>query len=153
MRVPYLPVRMAQPVPSLRGSVVRHRPVLAVRLTGPSDTRLRDGLLDTGSDDTVFSEALANDLGVDLAQGEVRMVQLAGRPQPLRCVYAAVELQIGDGQQETYVWTAVVGFVAGRLHYNLLGHAGFLEFFDADFRGSDRAVLVTPNQSFSGRRI
>jgi hypothetical protein len=46
-----------------------------------------------------------------------------------------------------------VGFVAVRLRYNLLGHAGFLQFFDADFLGHDREVLLRPNRSFPGRRI
>jgi hypothetical protein len=33
----------------------------------------------------------------------------------------------------------------------LLGYAGFLQFFDADFRGADREVILTPNRSFPGR--
>src|SRR4051812_18715499 len=139
-----------QPIPSLGSSLIRHRPVLAVRLTGPSDTKFRDGLLDTGADDTVFTEALAALLGVDLRQAEERQLALTGRPQPVRCRYAPVQLRITDGVQETYEWTAVVGFVAARLHYNLLGHAGFLRYFDVEFRGADREVLLTPNRSFPG---
>lgn len=153
MKVPYMPVPATQPIPSLGGSLVRFRPVTAVLLTGPLGTWLRDGLLDTGSDDTVFKESLATLLGVDLTQAEQRFVGLAGRPQPVRCRYAPVLLRITDGVQETYEWTAVVGFVAGSLHYNLLGHAGFLDFFDADFRGHDHEVILAANPSFPGRRI
>jgi hypothetical protein len=61
-----------------------------------------------------------------------------------------VQLRITDGVQETYEWTAVVGFVAARLHYNLLGHAGFLQYFDATFSGADQEVILTPNRSFPG---
>jgi len=50
-------------------------------------------------------------------------------------------------------WTAVVGFVAIRLNYNLLGHAGFLQYFDTEFRGADRMVVLTLNRSFPGIRI
>jgi hypothetical protein len=113
---------------------------------------MRDGLLDTGADDTVVEDWIAATTGVDLSQAEEREVGLVGRPQPVRCRYAAVQLRITDGV-ETYEWTAVVGFVAVRLRYNLLGHAGFLEFFDADFRGLNREVLLLPNHSFPGRQI
>ena len=50
--------------------------------------------------------------------------------------------------------TAVVGFVASRLSYSLLGHAGFLQFFDTNFQGDpDREVILTPKVSFPGRRV
>ena len=76
---------------------------------------------------------------------------MAGRPKPIRCRYAPVQLQITDGIGETYQWTAVVGFVAGRLHYNLLGHAGFLQFFDVTFRGApDNEAILTPKSPFPG---
>jgi hypothetical protein len=126
---------------------------VAVRVTGPSDTKLRDGLLDTGADDTVFTEALAALLGVDLRHAEERQLALAGRPQPIRCRYAHVRLRITDGLRETYEWTAVVGFAATPLSYNLLGHAGFLQYFDAEFRGADREVILTPNHSFPSDRV
>jgi hypothetical protein len=102
VRVPYLPVSTKQPIPSLAGSRFRQRPVLAVRLTGPATTKLRDGLLDTGSDDTVFSEALALLLGIDLRPALERQLVLAGRPRPVRCRYAPVQLRITDGINETY---------------------------------------------------
>jgi hypothetical protein len=35
----------------------------------------------------------------------------------------------------------------------LLGYAGFLQYFDAKFRGADRAVILTPNPTFNGIRI
>jgi hypothetical protein len=34
--------------------------------------------------------------------------------------------------KEPNEWTAVVGFVRAKLHYNLLGQAGCLQFFNAD---------------------
>jgi hypothetical protein len=39
------------------------------------------------------------------------------------------------------------------LRYSLLGHAGFLQFFDAEFRGADQEVVLTPNSSFPGQRV
>jgi hypothetical protein len=110
-------------------------------------------LLDTGSDNTVFEETIASLIGLDLSQAEERELGIVGRPQPVRCKYAPVPLRITDGLNETYEWTAVVGFVATRLLYALLGYAGFLQYFDAEFRGADREVILTPNRSFPGVRI
>ena len=154
MRIPYMPVPAQRPVPSLGGSLVRSRPVLAIRLTGPWDTRLRNGLLDTGADDTVFTETLATLVGVDLRQAEERQLALAGRPQPVCCRYATVQLQITDGVRETYEWTAVVGFVAARLNYHLLVHAGVRRVRDGAPRVRWRqwCVFAThPTRSFLRR--
>ena len=74
-----------------------------------------------------------------------------GRKQPVSCRYAQVELSITDGLTETYQWSAVVGFVSTKLRYALLGYAGFLQFFNADFRGGDQLVVLAPNQTFTGR--
>lgn len=150
MIVSYLPVTGTRPILSLGGSLTRYRPVMAVRITGPSDSRIRDGLLDTGADDTIFEDVLAPLIGVDLSQAKEKQVGLAGRPQPIRCRFAAVTLRITDGRNETYEWKAVVGFVSTRLNYNLLGHAGFLQYFDADFRGADYQVELTANRSLPG---
>jgi hypothetical protein len=60
-------------------------------------------------------------------------------------------IRITDGI-ETFTWPAVVGFVSARLHYALLGQAGFLQYFSADFDGETRAVTLTPKPSFPGRR-
>jgi hypothetical protein len=135
------------------GRLFQYRPVLSVRLTSPRNNLLLDGLLDTGADDTLFHEDRAIPLGIDLTGAEERLVDLVGRPAPVRCRYAAVQLQITDGLRETYEWTAVVGFASTRLRYNLLGQAGFLEFFDVEFRGADHEVVLIPNAAFPGTQV
>jgi hypothetical protein len=149
-----MPVPVHQPIPSLGGMRVRYRPVMAVRLTAPGASRLFDGLIDSGADDTVFADSVATTLGIDLQQGEERVVHLVGRPQPIRVRYAPVQLLVTDGGQESYEWPAVVGFLSGRLHYNLLGQAGLLQFFDCTLRGEpDYDILLVPNATFPGRRL
>jgi len=111
----------------------------------------RDCLLDSGSDDTVFAEGIAVALGINLHQAPQLAINLAGRGV-VRCRYAPVELLISDGK-ETYEWTAMVGFVPVLLQTPLIGHASFLQFFDADFRGADHEVILTPKRDFTGRRI
>ena len=68
MRFPYLSATVKAPIPSLGGSLLRPRPVIAVRVFGPAGSHLIDGLLDTGSDDTVLEEWIAGLLGVDLTK-------------------------------------------------------------------------------------
>jgi hypothetical protein len=50
----------------LGGRTVRPRPVIAVTVVGPAGSRIREAILDTASDDTVFSDSLAAQIGVDL---------------------------------------------------------------------------------------
>jgi len=152
VKFPYMAIPTRQPVPSLGGRLVRHSPVVPVLLGGTATPQLRDGLLDTGADDTVFSDAVAAALGIDLSHAEQRSIALAGRPQPIVCRYAPVQLRISDGV-ETFEWPATVGFVAGRLHYALLGQAGFLQYFSAEFDGGNHIVTLTPKPSFPGRRF
>ena len=153
MRVPYLLARAKSALPSLTGSFIRPRPVVAVRISGPRRSVLVDGLLDTGSDDTVFEEWVATAIGVELTHAQERQVGLVGRSKLIRCRYASVQFRITDGIQETYDWTTLVGFVSTPLRYSLLGYAGFLQFFDVEFLGSAREVVLVPNASFPGGRV
>ncbi len=151
MRFRYLPDRAKTPQASLAGGVDRPRPVIAVRAIGPGGTYLIDGHLDTAADDTVFPLWLAPFLGVDLSQAAGQDIHLAGRGQPVRGRFLRIELKVTDGT-ETCQWFAMVGFVSVPLRRALLGYAGFLQFFDADFRGADREVFLTPNPSFPSQQ-
>jgi len=152
MRIPYMVGVARQPQPALGGRLTRPRPMMPVQFSQPGGSVMRTSVLDTGADDTVLPDWIATALGLDLTGAEERPIGLAGRA-PLRCRYAPVEFQISDGVRETYRWTAVVGFVdAPALPRPLLGHAGFLQYFDAEFRAADLEVLLFPNHSFPGVR-
>ena len=152
MIIRYTPCPVRTPVPALGGGMVIPRPLLALRITGPSGSRLRDGLLDTGADETILDESVAPLIGVDLRQALTREVHLVGRGR-IHCHYAPVQLRITDGVAETYEWDAVVGFAPFPVLRGLLGFAGFLQFFDAAFRGAAEELTLQPNALFSGRRI
>ena len=109
-------------------------------------------LLDTGADETILDPSVAPLIGVDLNQALEREVNLIGRGR-VRCRYAPVRLRITDGIAETYEWDTIVGFAPFPLLRGLLGFAGFLQFFDAAFRGADQEVILLPNALFTGRRI
>lgn len=128
---------------------MRYRPVLAVRLIGPLSSRPYDGCIDTASDDTIFPRSLAQALGIDLTGAP----QGPARPASgvvISYLYARVTRRVTDGLEEC-AWEATVGFADLRLRWALLGHAGFLEFFDTDLRGARREVILAPNPSFPGR--
>jgi hypothetical protein len=57
----------------------RATPLLPVRIIGPAGSRLRDGLLDTGSDQTIVYPSVAAQIGVDLSQALEREVNLNHR--------------------------------------------------------------------------
>ncbi len=150
LRYTSCPVRT--PVPDLGGSARVPRPILPILVTGPAGSRLRDGLLDTGADETILDPSVAGQIGVELSKALQREVNLIGRGR-IFCRYAAVQLRITDGIAETYEWNTMVGFAPFPVLRSLLGFAGFLQFFDAAFRGGDQEVIMVPNASFTGRRI
>jgi hypothetical protein len=148
MRFPFKIVPVQHPIISLGGRWVRPRPLISVTVIGPTDSRLRLGLLDTGGDDTLFPESLAATLGVDLTNaptGAGRGVGLGN--VPLR--YAQVGLRITDGK-EFREWTGWVGFTSAPVHYSILGFAGFLQFFTAAFHGDREEVELAVNNFFCG---
>jgi hypothetical protein len=153
VRVPYLAGKAKAAQPSLGGGMTRHRPIIAVRVTGPAGSWILDGLLDSGSDDTVLPEWLAAVIGIDLNLAVSLDVHLAGRGKPLRCRYHSITFRITDGKLESYEWDAIVGFVAVPLKYPLLGHAGFLQYFDLTLQGADHVATLVPNRSFAGKVI
>jgi hypothetical protein len=148
MHFRYSSIRTIQPVVSLGGRGSRPRPLVPVGLVGPAATVLRDGLLDTGADDTVFPEWFAGRAGIDLTNAPVgQATGVSGAPVAVR--YAPVTLRVSDGH-ETRTWQALVGFTAHRIRQPLLGFAGFLQYFDALFRGSREEVELTVNDLYSG---
>jgi hypothetical protein len=148
LRYPYKQFPLPYPVVSLGGRRGRARPIIGVTVIGPSDSRLLEGLLDSGADDTVFPEALAVDIGVDLSNAPARQFSTADRTaHPVR--YVKVTLRLFDGV-ERREWPAWVGFSPARLKQPLLGIAGFLQFFDTNLRGAQEVAELTVNSSYPG---
>jgi hypothetical protein len=148
---PYLPLQTTGPIPSLGGGAIRYRPIISTRVSGSLGSRLYDACVDCASDDTIFPASLARTLGIDLtgaAQGEAQPVG----GMVVRYSYATVALRLTDGL-ETCEWSAIVGFVNLPLRWALLGHAGFLDYFDTELRGARRDLVITPNSSFPGQHI
>jgi hypothetical protein len=144
----YYQDKIIQPAVALGGSIIRPRPVIAVTLLGPTNARLLEAHLDTGSDDTVFPERIAQQLGIDLThaqQGQARGVGMAGAP--LRYVRLPLRIAAGSERRE---WTAWVAFTPVPMKRPLLGFAGCLQFFTATFHGDREIVELTINSLYPG---
>jgi hypothetical protein len=93
---------------SLGGRSVRPRSLVEVAVIGPAATRVRLAPVDPGADATIFSDALAAPIGLDLTHAPQGSGSVVGGPKiPLR--YAEVTLRITDGREQRE-WPARVGF-------------------------------------------
>jgi predicted aspartyl protease len=136
-------------VASLGGRFVRPQPRFHVTLSGPAGTDVKLALLDTGSDDTVFPESSATQIGLDLRGAPAATASGVGLvPFPVR--YAVVTLRVTDGK-EFREWPAWVGFTPAPLRRPLLGFASFLQFFTATFHGGREQVELAVNSLYPGR--
>jgi hypothetical protein len=146
---PYLDLRVRAPAITLGGRQTRPKPIIPIGVVGPSQTRLVRGLLDTGADDTVFPDQLASALGIDLTNAPEGELGGVGGTPAVRARYAQVTLRLATNT-ERREWSALVGFTSSRLHFPLLGFAGVLQFFTADFRGDREEVELTVNALYPG---
>lgn len=137
--------RTKLPIPSLHGGMIRHKPVIPIRITGPAGTYPHEILVDTGSDDVVFPIGFAALLRVNLTQAPAGFAQGVGA-RPARLLYATVILELTDGV-ETCRWRAVVGFTQAAMQFPLLGVAGGLEHFRTMVDFDDRQVELIPKSS------
>jgi hypothetical protein len=145
----YKQVRIRRPAVALGGRMTRPRPLIQATLLGQSGVYLAEVLLDPGADDTVFPNDAAVQLGLDLSNAPLgEATGVASTAVPIR--YAQLTLRLTDGR-EFCEWPAWVGFTAAPLRHPLLGFAGCLQFFDADFRGAHEEVELTTNSSYPGR--
>ena len=145
---PYSHHRANQPFITLGGRFVRPRPIIPVTVIGPVKALLRDGLLDTGADDTIFPEYVAQFIGLDLTNAPSGLsTGVSTGVVPVR--YAAVMLRLAKAT-ERREWQAWVGFTAAPLRRPLLGFAGFLQYFEASFRGDREEVELTINALYPG---
>jgi hypothetical protein len=148
LRFPYHLKPTPAPVVSLGGRSVRPRPIIGVTIIGPTNSRLLEGRLDTAADDTVFPEAIAAKIGIDLTNAPQGMAAGVGQaPVPVR--YAQATLRITDGR-ERREWTAWVAFTPVLMNRALLGFAGCLQFFTAVFFGDREEVELTVNGLYPG---
>ena len=143
-----LPVRQTSPAATAR---TRYRPIVPIHILAPRTLPPLDACIDSAADDTIFPPHLATRLGIDLGAAPKGQAQVVGG-SIIQVSFAPVTLLLSDGH-ETCEWDAVVGFSATPMRWALLGHAGFLEFFDVELRGARRETIILPNTAFAGQHF
>jgi hypothetical protein len=141
-----LPLRQKLLAPTAK---MRHRPIVPIHILAPRMLPPLDACIDSAADDTVFPPHWGTRLGIDLTTAPKGQAQVAGG-SVIQVTFTPVTLLLSDGY-ETCEWDAVVGFSAMPLRWALLGHSGFLEFFDVQLLGARRETIITPNTAFAGQ--
>jgi hypothetical protein len=128
------------PYMQLPGGITR--PIIAVVLEGPIGRRLLDGLLDTGSDRTIFPQREAAAVGISLPQSPDGSFKTAGgTPIAYRLAQVVLELRSSGLLVR---WRTEVAFAEDPLSLIHLGTRGFLEFFHSMFMGPEKKIILAP---------
>lgn len=142
MRFPYCAYAVeATPASGVSDGSI-YRPVIPFTLAGPTGSLDFFGLLDTGADETYITRGMAERLGIALDNTNEYVIESAGGE--VSVVYGTVAIDISDGT-EMYRWRATIGITDQEWSEAILGHSGFLEFFDAVFRGREHEVVLNRN--------
>lgn len=134
------------PTPGQRTGVI-HRPVIPVRVHGAAGTQVILGLVDTGADVTILPAFVLPLIGAeDIYAPEAHFRGLGNQTVTVR--YRRVELSLDDADGPCR-WHADIGFLDGR-DVAILGHAGFLEHFQATFDSARHRLTLGPNSDYPG---
>jgi hypothetical protein len=150
MRFKYLAKSLKRSVHTLGSATHVELPIFSVTLMTATAAHQGEGMVDTACTDVIFPLSVAQSCNLDLTNAPIGEASDAGG-NILRFRYAPVRLRISDGN-EAFEWATEVGFLnrPGKAHA-LLGHTGFLNFFDVTLLGSFKEVLITPNNAFQGQ--
>jgi hypothetical protein len=94
-------------------------------------------LLDTGALHNRFGAWLAEAAGIDLSEGQIDHIALAGFATSARS--ATVQLTLGDTSWDTTVWFCD----PWPLSFHLLGQEGFFRWFDVRIRAAREQLDIT----------
>jgi hypothetical protein len=119
------------------------RPVLTLRIIGTKSQVSSRSLVDTGADMTVLPKKIASFVGITILSTNPSTALGAGGE--IEIAYGNVVLELSSGKK-SYRWCATVGISSEPWEEAVLGHVGFLQYFDATFLGEKRAVRLKRNK-------
>jgi hypothetical protein len=129
--------------PDTGDPVVIFRPEVRIRVHGPIGSGDFLALVDTGADNTILPQSIAQSLGIPLVHGRGPEARAFGG-QEIALSYADVELELVH-PAKSLQWPARVFFLAEGEETLILGHQGFLDYFTATFIGEECALDLQPN--------
>jgi hypothetical protein len=119
-----------------RAGQARLVPLLPISIFGPSEAIDVVALVDSGAEQSVFGQELAEQLGIPLAKGE-RVVIIGVGEHDLPGVLVQVDLRLSKHR-----WTGPVIFCRELKQRAILGQAGFFAYFDVTFRYRRKEIIV-----------
>ncbi|MBI4022004.1 MAG: retroviral-like aspartic protease [Candidatus Andersenbacteria bacterium] len=120
-----------------RGANIRHLPLVPVTLHGRTDSVEVLALVDSGAEENVFQEQIADDLQIAVDSGqEVIITGYDGSEG--RAWRVMVDMQLGQ-----HTWQSPVVFSSAIGRRGLLGGSGFFAFFTVTFRYRKREMEIT----------
>jgi hypothetical protein len=141
MNFPYAAYEV-EPTPSQPDVTIIYRPVIPFRVTGRLGAAVFYGLLDSGADETMLPREMAEAVGVAVDWTCTAIATSASGEMPV--AYGEALLEVGRGKAR-HRWRAIVGVADQPWREAILGHAGFLHYFDAAFSWARRTVRLTRN--------
>jgi hypothetical protein len=145
MKFPYSSVITAAPGSS--DFYLIRRPEIPVTICGPSGRMTLIGLVDTGSDNTIFPKSVADQLNIATSATAVPTATAFGG-QRIEMRTGDVVLMLEPKDEPAFGWPTTVSFfdfASPGDEAVVLGHAGFLEFFTAIFDSSGTELTLIAN--------
>lgn len=131
------------------------RPVVPVSVAGADgETVPRVGLVDTGAENVLAADWLADLAGIDLAtSNDTAMISIGGQTAEVRFAEVEFRLYRADAGSDHLSWRCDVGFVRGwQAPFALvLGQSGFLDQFTVTFHRGAAMLAVEGWDAFDGR--
>ncbi|MGD9636077.1 MAG: aspartyl protease family protein [Pirellulales bacterium] len=144
MRFPYRAYEVAPTPASPAPEGLIYRPVIPFALLGPAGVLDFFGLLDTGADETYITRNMAERLGLTFDETPSHIIESAGGE--VAVTYAQVTIEVTD-RVDHFLWPATVGVTDQEWIEAILGHGGFLEYFDVLFRSDVHDLILSRNGS------
>jgi hypothetical protein len=113
------------------------RPVIPIRVNYGKRSAAYDVLVDSGADINVFSEELAEVLGIDLETGVPAEV-MGPTGYPAEVYIHPVKLTVGE-----HTFTAQVAFMPTANPFGLVGQRGFFDQFEVKFNMRKEEVEIS----------
>lgn len=117
------------------------RPVIPIKVGSKSKTASYAVLVDSGADICLFDSQIAEILGIEMLNGEVKLVEgVAG--QTTEFYLHSVTIEVGGHRYRTEV-----GFlpeVTDGFHYGVVGQYGFFDHFTITFETEQEQVELKP---------
>ena len=136
------------PAPETGDPIAILRPEVLLRIHGPNGTENHYALVDTGADNTILPNSVAQRLGIATTKCRGPEARAFGG-QRISLTFSDVVLELTD-DGSSIRWEARVFFADTEPESEdtvILGHQGFLDFFTATFDGDDCSIEVQPNST------